>query len=320
MHSQTWNRTASCRIISGTKETKKPGGLLPRAGIVRIFRASPSGEGYAGFFQKTGLESVVEFLEVGLRMMAGGADFGGFLAADEAAAVAAAPHGFLLTLEHGAFLHHLEQSEIALFVELLSHGDVPHDSGDFRKTFLFSDVGESGIHAGPLFILAGSGGFEVLSGALDGAGGVSGGDFNGAAFEELEQTLGVFLLLQGGFSEDIGDQDKAVFLGLGSEVIVTVAGLGFTGESGEDVLFGLGALERFHSDPPGVCMVKQFVFSVNSLPFVSLLVINIINSVKLFLKFFWQEAFFPCTTAGERARRGPALFQGFSSPEKAGQG
>ena len=71
-------------------------------------------------------------------------------------------------------------------------------------------------------------------------------DLHLAAFQKLEQALGVFLFLAGGFGEDVRDLDEAVLLGAGAEIVVAVAGLRFTGEGGEDVAFGLGAFQGLH--------------------------------------------------------------------------
>ena len=65
----------------------------------------------------------------------------------------------------------------------------------------------------------------------------------------------MFLFLQGGFLEDIADQDVAIAFGFGSKEVVTVAGLRFTGKSGQDVFLGLGTFQRFHmlSPEPWLC-------------------------------------------------------------------
>ena len=99
-------------------------------------------------------------------------------------------------------------------------------------------------------MFTGSGGVQVGVRARDDAGREGGSDFHVAAFKELEQALGEFLFLQGGFLEDVADQDVAIALGFGSKEVVTVAGLRFTGKGGEDIPFSLRAHQRFHTISP----------------------------------------------------------------------
>ncbi len=181
-------------------------------------------------------------------MGAGWAELRRFLTTHETAAVAATPYGFGIAFEHGAALDLLAEFEEALFVESLGHGDVAHDVGDFREAFLLGGLGEGGVHVGVLFVLATGGGLEVLDRGADDAGREGGSHFNGAALQELEEALGVLLLLQGGFEEDVGHEHEAFLLSFAGEGIVAVAGLRLAAEGGEDVFLGLGSLERFHVD------------------------------------------------------------------------
>ena len=60
------------------------------------------------------------------------------------------------------------------------------------------------------------------------------------AVELLEPHLGVFLLVVGGLQEQGSDLLIAFLLGLGGKVGVLVAGLRLAGESGLQILLGLG--------------------------------------------------------------------------------
>ena len=106
-----------------------------------------------------------------------------------------------------------------------------------------------------LVILAAGGGYQIGLAVRDDPGGIGRLNFHFAAFQELEETLGVFLFLQGGFLEDVADQNVAIAFGFGSKEVVTVAGLRFTGKSGQDVFLGLGTFQRFHmlSPEPWLC-------------------------------------------------------------------
>jgi len=181
-------------------------------------------------------------------MGAGRAELRRFLAAHETAAVAATPHGFSIALEHGATLDFLAELEEALFVEGFGHGNAAHDIGNFREAFLLGGFGKGGVHVGVLFVLAAGGGLEILDGGADDAGREGRRHLDRAPFQKLEEALGVLLLLQRGFGEDVGHEHKAFLLGLAGEGVVAVAGLGFATEGGEDVFLGLGTLERFHGD------------------------------------------------------------------------
>ena len=99
-----------------------------------------------------------------------------------------------------------------------------------------------------MFVVLTAGGLDQVGlAARDDAGGIGGLNFHFAAFQELEQALGVFFFLQSRFRKDVAHEHVTVFLGLGGEVIITVTGLGLTGERGQNIFFGLGAFQRFHN-------------------------------------------------------------------------
>ena len=61
-------------------------------------------------------------------------------------------------------------------------------------------------------MLAGRGGGQVVGGLADDAGRVGGRDLGLSALEELEEALGVLLLVLGRLEEDLGDLLVAAFL------------------------------------------------------------------------------------------------------------
>ncbi len=90
------------------------------------------------------------------------------------------------------------------------------------------------------------GGFEVLSG---GTYDTAGNDavISLSALQELEEPLGVLLLLVGRFVEHIEDLHETLLLGLGGEVGVAIPCLGLAGKGGEEVLFGSASLKIHRS-------------------------------------------------------------------------
>ena len=188
----------------------------------------------------------VDGLEIVPRVVAGGACRGGFRPFVDVAAVLAAPDAGLGRGEHGAGFDGGGEGEEALFMVFFGHGDGAHDGGDLGESFFVGGLGEGRVHRGVFLVLAGCGGLEVVKRAADDAGREGGRHFHGPAFQELEQALGMLLFLTGDLVKGLHHFHVAVFLGLAGKEGVAVAGLGFPGEGGEDVLFGLRSLEGFH--------------------------------------------------------------------------
>ena len=153
----------------------------------------------------------------------------------DVAAVGADPHVLAVAGKDLALLQVLEQLVVALLVLLFDLADRLEQVGDAGEALLAGDLGELGVHLGPLIALAGGGVLEVL--------GRSG---HGAVVQELKPDLGVLLLIAGGLLEELGDLDIALLAGCGGVVGVLVAGLGFAGERGEQVGLCAGTLEIFH--------------------------------------------------------------------------
>ena len=74
----------------------------------------------------------------------------------------------------------------------------------------------------------------------------------------LVPELGVLLLVGRGLAEEGRYLLVAVLLGLGSVVLVLDTGLGFTGESGLQILKSLAVLE-FHGKPPEVYLTRNYI-------------------------------------------------------------
>ena len=79
---------------------------------------------------------------------------------------------------------------------------------------------------------------QILGSGPDCAGRKAAGNLHLAAFQQLEQPLGMLLFLIRYFLENRRDLHKAVLFGLAGKKGVAIARLGFAGKGGEDVLFG----------------------------------------------------------------------------------
>ena len=97
-----------------------------------------------------------------------------------------------------------------------------------------------------LVVLAAGSRAQIGCAGADDACGIPGLDLYLAAFKKLEQTLGMFLFLQGCFLKNFLHQHIAVFFGLTGKKIIAVAGLGFAGKGRKNVLLGLAAFQGFH--------------------------------------------------------------------------
>ena len=95
---------------------------------------------------------------------------------------------------------------------LLDFGYPLEQGGDVEEALLPGLLGHGGVHVGPLEVLAGGGGFQVLGGGADAA-------------QQLKPDLGVLLLIGGGLLKELSNLDVALLLGLGGEVGVLVPGL-----------------------------------------------------------------------------------------------
>jgi hypothetical protein len=114
--------------------------------------------------------------------------------------------------------------------------------GDLVEALRARGLGHARVHVGVLVGLAGDGSLQVVAGGADGQAG------GGVAhlLEVLQVTVRVAGLAFGGGTEHGSDVVLAVHVGLVCEVQVAAVRLRFAGESGLQVLFGLGALESCH--------------------------------------------------------------------------
>ena len=156
------------------------------------------------------------------------ADFRGLRAYDDVSAVAAFPDLDFALFEDFCCFDVLEECTVAFFMRFFDGGDHAELLGEGGEAFGFGGLGEAFVHVRPFVVFTVCGSLQVLCGVAD-------------AFEFLEPHLGVFLFVVGGFQEQCGDLFKAVFFGAACEVGVLVACLGFAGECGLQVLFGLSA-------------------------------------------------------------------------------
>ena len=174
-------------------------------------------------------------------MIADGADFGGLFANDDVAAVGALPNGIAVTGEDQAAFDVGQELLVALFVLFLNLTHHTELGGNFLEAFFFGFLGHTGVHVGPLVVLAFGCVFQVLHGTG-----------HCAIVKVLEPDLSVLFLVGSGFFKDGGYLHKAVFLSLGGVVGILVTGHGFAGEGFHEVLFGLCSFEIHNA----------FVFSV----------------------------------------------------------
>ena len=159
------------------------------------------------------------------------------------AAVPAAPDHRLVALEHLLLLDVGEQGAIAFLVVFFGHGNRRKDPRYFRETFVARGGGKVRVHAGTFVLLPSCGITQIGGRAADDAGGEAGGNFDLSPLQHLEQPLGVLALLIGGFLEDGGNLLESFLVGLLGILGVAVAGLALAGKSGENIFFGLGAIE-----------------------------------------------------------------------------
>lgn len=174
----------------------------------------------------------------GLRMSADRADLGSRLAHAEVAAFTALPHHDFTLGKDLLHFDVLQKLQEALFVSLLDGADGAELSGELCKAFLFGSLGKAFVHVRPFIVFTGSGCLEVLGRVAD-------------AVEVLEPDLGMLALVVCGLFEDLGDLLKTFLAGNAGKVGILVAGLGFAGKSGPEVLFGLrtGKFRRHRYSP-----------------------------------------------------------------------
>ena len=129
--------------------------------------------------------------------------------------------------------------------------------GDLGKSLGLGRRGEVGIEHVPLLLLALGGCQQVFGRGADAAGRIGGRDGGVAPFEELEETLGVLLLLLGGLQKYSGYLFVSLFLRYAGEERITAASLALAGECLEQILLGLCPFDAFHD----LCFFIRFVFS-----------------------------------------------------------
>ncbi len=108
---------------------------------------------------------------------------------------------------------------------LLGDRDGSKGRGHILQAFVFGDLGKVRIHGDVFVMFARCGGFQVVQRRSDDSGREAASDFDLAALQELEEAFGVFLLLFGGFDENVGDLDKTVLASLTGKIRVAVARL-----------------------------------------------------------------------------------------------
>ena len=152
----------------------------------------------------------------------------------------------MVLLENRAVFDIRKQAQITVFMLLFSDDHMLPYIRDRREALLAGLRGKCRIQVVPFIVFAGGGFDQVGAGVADHAGRKARGDFQIAAFEELEEPLRVLLLLIGGFGEDVRNLHIPLFFRLAGEEGVAVAGLRFAGEGFQQVLFGFGSFDGFH--------------------------------------------------------------------------
>ena len=165
-------------------------------------------------------------LEIRLGMGADGADLRRGGAHHNVAAVPALPDLDLALLKDLLGLHVPEQGTVALFVVLLNLTNGAELGGQLGEALRLGGLGKALVHIRPLVVLPICGNSQVLSSGPD-------------TLQFLEPHLGVLFFVVCGFQKQGGDLFEAFLLGLGGEIGVLVPSLGFSGESGLQILLGL---------------------------------------------------------------------------------
>jgi len=160
----------------------------------------------------------------------------------------ALPPDLAVALEEVAVREAAQQLQVAAFVLGLHRRDHLERRGDLRESLLLGDLAEFAVQHVPLLVLALGGSQQVLGRRADGSGGVAGRDLHVAALEELEETLGVLLLLLRGLGENACDLFVTLLLGLAGEEYVAAAGLALAGKCLQQILFGMRTFDAlFHN-------------------------------------------------------------------------
>ena len=114
--------------------------------------------------------------------------------------------------------------------------DFGEEEGNLGETFFFSGFSESRIHGGPFIVFAFSSHLQMFSGGL-----------LQVAYQP-EPDLGMSSFIVCGFTEEVSNLAGAfriLFCFVGEEIVLYMS-LGFTGISGTQVLFSLGAFQSLH--------------------------------------------------------------------------
>ena len=195
--------------------------------------------------------SIILFLglEVGLRMLAGGAYLGCLRGLADITAVAALPPYLAVAPEEIAVGKAAQQLEVTLLVLRLDRRDGPERRRHFGETLLLGDAAEVAIEHVPLLALAVRSGQQILGRRTDRARRVGGRNFDLAALQKLEETFGVLFLLLGGLQENPGHLFVALFFGPAGKENVAAPGLALARKGLEQILFGARAPDAlFHDD------------------------------------------------------------------------
>ena len=135
------------------------------------------------------------YFEVGLRVVADGADLGSLGADDDMAAVAAFPHLDFALGKDLFGLDVMQQGAVTLFVMLLDGGHATKLGGQLGEALGLGGAGKAFVHVRPLIVLTCGGSGQILGGGAD-------------AVQLLEPQLGVLLLVLGGLQEEGGNLPK----------------------------------------------------------------------------------------------------------------
>lgn len=147
-------------------------------------------------------------LEIALRMVANGADFGSLLAYDDVSAVGALPYTVTFAAEHEVALDVGQEFAIAFLVFLLDSSYHFELCGDFGIALFASYLGKSGIHVGPFVVLACGSVLQVVCRA------------GHSAVKHLEPNLGVLLFVLCRLLEDGSHLNITVLLSFGCVILV----------------------------------------------------------------------------------------------------
>lgn len=187
------------------------------------------------------------WLEVGLRMLACGADAGCILSLADKAAVATLPPYRTVAVEEVAVGKAREEFQVASLMFDLDSRYHAEGTCNLGEALLVGNRSKCGVEQVPLLAFALGGCEKILLGGAYATGRVcSLANLGLAPFEELEEYLGMLLLLRCRLVEYGGNLFVTLLAGSLGKECVAVASLRLAGKCFEQILLGACSFDTFH--------------------------------------------------------------------------